>query len=74
MLEQSRSPVTLLRRKQFESRTGLSRSSIYKLISEGNFPKPIKLGQKGVAWVTIRLITGSLRRLVMPLRSKEHRS
>lgn len=51
MLEQSRGPVTLLRRKQVESRTGLSRSSIYKLISEDNFPKPIKLGQKAVAWV-----------------------
>ena len=45
------STPTLLRRKQVESRTGLSRSSIYKLISEGNFPKPIKSGEKAVAWV-----------------------
>jgi prophage regulatory protein len=51
MLEQSRSPVTLLCRKQVESRTGLSKSTIYKLASEGNFPKPIKLGDKAVAWI-----------------------
>jgi prophage regulatory protein len=47
---QTSTPI-LLRRKQVESRTGLSQSSIYKLISEGNFPKPIKLGQKAVAWI-----------------------
>jgi prophage regulatory protein len=51
MSEQSRGTVNLLRRKQVESRTGLSRSSIYKMISEGNFPKPIPLGAKAVAWV-----------------------
>ena len=31
-------------------RTGLSRSTIYKKISEGTFPQPVKLGERAVAW------------------------
>lgn len=30
--------------------TALSRSSIYLKISEGNFPRPLKLGTRAVAW------------------------
>lgn len=32
--------------------TGLGRSSIYKQISEGTFPKPVNLGGRSVAWVS----------------------
>jgi len=32
-------------------RTGLSRSSIYAFISEGNFPAQVKLSERCVAWV-----------------------
>jgi len=46
------SPITLLRRKQVEARTGLSRSTIYAYISAGTFPPPIHLGGvKSVAWI-----------------------
>ena len=31
--------------------TGLSRSTLYKYISEGTFPKPISLGDRCVGWV-----------------------
>lgn len=31
--------------------TGLSRSTIYKYISDGSFPKPVSLGVRNVAWV-----------------------
>ncbi|WP_288363296.1 AlpA family transcriptional regulator [uncultured Spongiibacter sp.] len=48
MTEQSRE--ALLRRKQVEARTGLTRSTIYALISEGKFPKPIPLVGRTVAW------------------------
>lgn len=51
MSERTISAVTLLRRRQVEARTGLSRSSIYKMISEGRFPRSIPLGPKAVAWV-----------------------
>jgi prophage regulatory protein len=30
---------------------GLSRSSIYKLISDGLFPKPIPIGSRSVGWL-----------------------
>jgi prophage regulatory protein len=43
--------ISILRRKQVEQRTGLPRSTMYLLISEGKFPKPIKLGQRSAGWV-----------------------
>lgn len=41
---------SLLRRKQVEALTGLSRSSIYEAIKRGDFPKPIQLTERTVAW------------------------
>jgi prophage regulatory protein len=32
-------------------RVGYSRSTIYQLIAEGRFPKPISLGERAVAWL-----------------------
>jgi len=43
--------IIILRRKQVEERTKLSRSSIYFFIKEGTFPKPIPLGARAVGWV-----------------------
>ncbi len=37
-----------LRRKQVETRTGLSRSTIYQYIKDGVFPKPVPLGLRAV--------------------------
>ena len=31
--------------------TGLARSTIYKLVSEGTFPKPIKLTSRSSGWL-----------------------
>lgn len=39
-----------LRRKLVEELTGLSRSTIYDLMSKGQFPRPVKLTGKAVAW------------------------
>lgn len=41
----------LLRRKQVQARTGLSRSMIYQYIKEGAFPKPVPLGARAVGWL-----------------------
>lgn len=38
------------KRPQVESRTGLSRSAIYALMSRNEFPKPIRLTAKAVGW------------------------
>jgi len=40
----------LLRRQQVEALTGLARSTIYKLIASGDFPAPVQLTAKAVAW------------------------
>lgn len=40
----------LYRRRDIESITGLSRSTIYDLMKKGQFPKPIKLTARAVAW------------------------
>lgn len=40
----------LLRRKTVEQLTGLSRSSIYRLMQLHQFPPPVKISAKAVAW------------------------
>ena len=40
----------ILRRPAVEQITGLSRSTIYKWMDEGSFPKAVKLGPRAVGW------------------------
>jgi len=40
----------LLRRPEVQARTGLSRSTIYDWMKRGEFPQPVKLGTRLVAW------------------------
>jgi len=40
----------LLRRPEVEARTGLSRSTIYAWMKDGEFPAPVALGARLVAW------------------------
>ena len=42
--------LILERLPQVKARTGLSRSEIYRRISIGDFPAPVKLGQRASAW------------------------
>ena len=42
---------SLIRLKRVEDRTGLKKSMVYDLISKEEFPKPIKIGKRAVAWV-----------------------
>ena len=43
--------TAILRLPAVKARTGLSRSTIYLRVSEGNFPKPVSLGGRAVGWV-----------------------
>lgn len=43
-------PVRLLRRREVEAMTRLSRSTIYELMARGDFPRPVRIGQRAVAW------------------------
>jgi len=42
----------ILRIKKVKERTGLSRSTIYSLIKERNFPPPIPIGARAVGWLS----------------------
>jgi len=44
-------PTVILRRREVQARTGLSRSTIYLRTSQGHFPKPIPLGPRAVGWL-----------------------
>ncbi|WP_298183763.1 AlpA family transcriptional regulator [uncultured Pseudomonas sp.] len=43
--------MKIIRLKDVIDTTGLARSTIYKYISEGFFPKPISLGDRCVGWL-----------------------
>lgn len=42
---------TLERLPAVKARTGMSRSKIYRLVAAGDFPRPIKLGERASAWI-----------------------
>ncbi|MBM5573692.1 AlpA family transcriptional regulator [Deefgea sp. CFH1-16] len=42
--------IHLLRRPLVENITGLGRSAIYALVAQGDFPAPVRLTAKSVAW------------------------
>ena len=39
-----------LRRPDVEALTGLARSTLYDLMAKGDFPRPVKLTARAVAW------------------------
>lgn len=40
----------IIRRKELETMIGLGRSSIYAMISNGQFPAPLRLSKRAVGW------------------------
>jgi len=57
MSQKIQNAFKILRRKQVESRTGLSRSTIYARIAAGLFPRPIDLGGRAVGWLETEIDT-----------------
>lgn len=47
--------TALIRRKEVERLTALSRSRIYDLMKQGVFPKPVSLGSMSVAWLEVEI-------------------
>lgn len=43
--------MRIIRLKEVIESTGLARSTVYKFISDGGFPKPISLGDRCVGWL-----------------------
>ena len=50
MPEQISAALTILRRRQVEMATGLSRSTIYSRIKAKTFPAAVQLGPRSVGW------------------------
>lgn len=44
------STLRFIRRPEVSHITGLSRSHIYKLAKDGDFPRPVRLSARSVAW------------------------
>ena len=51
MAEKIQEALRILRRKQVEARTGLSRTTIYDLIRANRFPRQVRVGPRAVGWV-----------------------
>jgi prophage regulatory protein len=47
---ESRRVTRLIRLPEVRRRVGLGRSTIYRWMAEGKFPKPVQLGGYSVAW------------------------
>lgn len=49
-MQHQNQPVTLLRLPAVMARIGYGRSKVYDMIGKGEFPSPIKMGARTVAW------------------------
>lgn len=47
---QKKTDYVLLTRKQVQAKTGITTSSLYRLMREGSFPLPLKISTQSVRW------------------------
>ena len=43
-------PTTLIRRPEVQARTGLPCASLYAMMKRNQFPRPVKITARAVAW------------------------
>ncbi|MEB0121613.1 AlpA family transcriptional regulator [Pseudomonas sp. CCI1.2] len=55
--------MRLIRLKEVKHVTGLGRSTIYKYIEDGVFPKSVSLGERAVAWVESEVMAWVMTRI-----------
>lgn len=57
MAAKSEIPTTssFLRLPDVKKRVGLSRSSIYARVASGDFPAPVSLGGRSIAWIDFEI-------------------
>jgi prophage regulatory protein len=55
--------MRVMRLKEVLDTIGLSRSTVYKYLAEGNFPKPVTLGERCVGWVESEVYDWLLARI-----------
>ncbi|MCF1252470.1 AlpA family transcriptional regulator [Pseudomonas putida] len=56
--------MRILRMKTVIEITGLARSTVYKYVAEGIFPKPLSLGGRSVGWLESEVNSWIQSRLV----------
>jgi prophage regulatory protein len=54
-IEINTTQTRILRNKEVQHRTGLSRSTLYLAIKNGTFPAPITLGAHSVGWLSCEI-------------------
>lgn len=59
----TRRVTRLIRLPEVQHRVGLGRSTIYRWMAEGKFPKPVQLGGYSVAWPEDEVESWIARRL-----------
>jgi len=47
----TKTPPVLLRRPEVLRRCGISNTTLHRLIHSGDFPPPVQLGERSVAWI-----------------------
>jgi prophage regulatory protein len=62
--------TTILRLPDVKKRTGLSKSSIYLKIQQGDFPRPIALGIKAVGWLEQEIQTWLEQQIALSRQAK----
>lgn len=60
---ETRRVTRLIRLPEVQHRVGLGRSTIYRWIAEGKFPKPVQLGGYSVAWAEDEVLAWIATRL-----------
>jgi len=40
----------MLRRREVEQMIGLKRTAIYEMMTQGTFPRPVRIGARAIAW------------------------
>jgi prophage regulatory protein len=41
----------VIRRREVEARIGLACSTIYAMMADNRFPRPVKIGRRAVGWI-----------------------
>lgn len=54
-----------MRLKEVMEMTAMSRSNVYKMMSEGRFPQSVSLGARAVAWVESEVQDWILERIAL---------
>jgi prophage regulatory protein len=49
-MAQAAPTIRIVRLPEVSHRTALGRSSIYRRVNEGSFPRPVKIGPRAIGW------------------------